>query len=59
MLDRGLPESFEVLAEIRCEPRSRSTPVVMFGVDERNVRERALGMGADAYVPKGSLDWSS
>jgi CheY-like chemotaxis protein len=58
VLDCGLPDSFDVLARIRGEPRAGATPVVMFSADDENVREQALLRGADAYVPKGSLDWA-
>jgi CheY-like chemotaxis protein len=58
VLDCGLADSFELLARIRAEPRAAATPVVMFSIDDENVREKAMLRGADAYVPRGSLDWA-
>jgi len=55
--DCGLPNSFELIAKIRAEPRSRSIPVIMFTIATEDLKEKALLKGADAYVPKGSLDW--
>ena len=57
VLDCGVPDSFEVLAKVRSEFRARSTPVIMFSTDDQDLKEMALLRGADAYVPKGSLDW--
>jgi two-component system OmpR family response regulator len=57
ILDCGVADSFELLAKIRAEPHARSTPVVMFSADDQDIRRKALLKGADAYVPKGSLDW--
>jgi len=57
ILDCDLPDSFDLLAQIRAEPRIASIPVVMYSESSANVREKALGIGADAFVPKGSLDW--
>jgi|SRR5579859_3701485 len=58
IVDCGLPDSFELIAKIRSDPRSASTPIVMFSIDSQNRKEQALLRGADAYVPKGSLDWA-
>ena len=58
ILDCGIADSFDTLANIRAEPSARSTPVVMFSADDENLMQKALLQGADAYVPKGSLDWS-
>jgi DNA-binding response OmpR family regulator len=58
ILDCGLHHSFRLMEHIRSEPRVCTTPVIMFSVDDENVREKALLKGADAYVPKGSLDWA-
>jgi CheY-like chemotaxis protein len=58
IIDCGMPDSFKVLAHIRAEPRSRSVAVVMFSIADEDLREEALLRGADAYVPKGSLDWA-
>lgn len=57
VIDCGLAGSFEMLDSIRAERTASTTPVVMFSIDDENVREKALLRGADAYVPKGSLDW--
>jgi CheY-like chemotaxis protein len=58
IIDCALPDSFDLLARIRAEPVARETPLVMFSIDDDDVREKALLKGADAYVPKGSLDWA-
>jgi CheY-like chemotaxis protein len=58
IIDCGLPDSFNLLARIRGEPTARQTPLVMFSIDDEDAREKALLTGADAYVPKGSLDWA-
>ncbi len=58
IIDCGLPDSFEVLAAIRKASISRSIPIIMFSIDDKNVKDEALLRGADAYVPKGSLDWA-
>jgi DNA-binding response OmpR family regulator len=58
ILDCGLPDSFEVLAGIRTHAPTKPIPVIMFSIDDKNVKDQALARGADAYVPKGSLDWA-
>ena len=58
IVDCGLPDSFELIAKVRSDPRSATTPIVMFSIDSQNLKEKALLKGADAYVPKGSLDWA-
>ncbi|MFO0858983.1 MAG: response regulator [Phycisphaerales bacterium] len=58
VIDCGLPDGFETLGKIRSEPRATPIPVVMFSIDNQNLKERALLSGADGYVPKGSLDWA-
>jgi len=57
IIDCGLPDSFDLIAAIRAEPKNRTTPLVMFATGGRNLRELALLKGANAYVPKTSLDW--
>ena len=58
IVDCGLPDSFHLIAKIRSHPRSATTPIVMFSTDSQDLKEKALLRGADAYVPKGSLDWA-
>jgi CheY-like chemotaxis protein len=58
VVDCGLPDSFELIAKVRSEPRSRSVPIVMFTRADEDLREKAILKGADAYVPKGSMDWA-
>jgi len=58
ILDCGVRDSFEMLKSLRAEQKARNVPVVMFSVDDQNLKEKALLTGADAYVPKGSLDWA-
>jgi DNA-binding response OmpR family regulator len=58
VLDCGVSDSFELLADIRTKARVPSVPVVMFSADDQNLKQKALVKGADAYVPKGSLDWA-
>ena len=58
ILDCGLPDSFEVLAGIRTHAPTKPIPVIMFSIDDKNIKDQALARGADAYVPKGSLDWA-
>lgn len=57
ILDCGFPDSFELLKSLRKDRIARPLPVVMFSVDDQNLMDKALLAGADAYVPKGSLDW--
>lgn len=56
IIDCAFPDSFDMLGTIR-GAGAPSIPVVMFSIDDENLKERALLSGADAYVPKGSLDW--
>lgn len=58
IIDCGVADAFDTLNTVRGEPRARPIPVVMFSVDDQNLKEKALLAGADAYVPKGSLDWA-
>ncbi len=58
IVDCGTPGSFEMIRDVRAQRHTRSTAVIMFSRDEQNLREKALAHGADAYVPKGSLDWA-
>ena len=58
VVDCGLPDSFELIAKVRSEPRSQSVPIVMFTRADEDLREKAILKGADAYVPKGSMDWA-
>lgn len=58
IIDCGFRDAFGTLAKLRAQEPSRPIPVVMFSIDDQNQRERALLAGADAYVPKGSLDWA-
>lgn len=58
IIDCGIMGSFDMLKAIRGEPQSRTIPVVMFSIDDQNLKDKALLAGADAYVPKGSLDWA-
>jgi two-component system KDP operon response regulator KdpE len=54
IIDCGMPDCFEMLELIRKEIRLRPVPVIVLGADSE--REKALLMGADAFVSKGSLD---
>lgn len=58
ILDCGVPDSFESLKTLREQPRLNGLPVIMFSIDDQNLENRAMLMGASAYVPKGSLDWA-
>lgn len=58
IIDCGVSDSFDMLTAIRGEARSRAIPIVMFSIDDQNLKDKALLAGADAYVPKGSLDWA-
>jgi DNA-binding response OmpR family regulator len=58
ILDCGVRDSFDMLKALRTEHKARTVPVVMFSIDDQNLKEKALLTGADAYVPKGSLDWA-
>jgi CheY-like chemotaxis protein len=57
VIDCGLPDSFELIQKIRAESKGRSVPVVLFTRADEDLQEKAMLKGADAYVPKGSLDW--
>ncbi len=58
IVDCGLPNSFETIKAVRKEHAARSIPVVMFSVNDENLKQQALLAGADGYIPKGSLDWA-
>lgn len=58
IIDCGVPDSFEMLKKVRGEVQSWRIPVVMFSIDDQNLKDKALLAGADAYVPKGTLDWA-
>ena len=58
IIDCALPDGFELIAKIRADHRARSIPIVMFSTGSENFKDKALLLGADAYVPKGSLDWA-
>ncbi len=58
VLDCGIPNSFDLLQSIRKDARFGRLPVVMFSANNDGLRQRALLMGADAYVARGSLDWA-
>jgi two-component system chemotaxis sensor kinase CheA len=58
ILDCDLPDSFDMLGDIRSQPHSTALPVVMFSAPDERIRQRAIAAGADAYVGKGSLDWA-
>lgn len=59
MLDLNMPgeNGFEVLAQLRAEPMTRFTPVVVFTTSsDREDVSRAYALGASSYVVKpGSL----
>jgi len=57
IIDCGMPDSFQTLATIRAKPRWRTIPVIMFSIDDEDLKEQSLMKGADSYVPKGSRDW--
>ena len=57
IIDCGMPDSFETLVTIRHEQRSRTIPVLMFSTADEDLKDKALLMGADGYVGKGSMDW--
>jgi len=57
VIDCGMPDSFETLAKIRSEQKTRATPVIMFSQADEDLKQKALLRGADSYVGKGSLDW--
>jgi len=59
IIDCGFPGSFDMLEIIRTEERGRHIPVVMYADDDPALLEKAHLKGADACVPKKSLDWES
>jgi DNA-binding response OmpR family regulator len=58
IIDCGMADSFDTLLTVRTQARARPIPVVMFSIDDPNMREKCLMAGADAFVVKGSLDWA-
>jgi DNA-binding response OmpR family regulator len=58
IIDCGVPQSSNLVAKIRADLHAQAVPVVMFSTDDQNLAQKALLQGADAYVPKGSLDWA-
>jgi len=57
IIDCGMPDSFATLKKFKADPRSMRIPAIMFTTDDHDCRDQSLLMGADGYVPKGSLDW--
>src|SRR3954471_18143921 len=51
-------DGLSVFLEMRRDPRLAAVPAIMFSADDSGLRDRALAAGIDAYVLKGSLDWS-
>lgn len=58
ILDCDTPDNFDLLSKIRSDPHARTTPVLMFSTDSKNLRDKALLSGADAYIAQRSLDWA-
>jgi|SRR5579871_5390188 len=58
IIDCGIDGGFELISKVRSHRKPKMAPIVMFSHDEQNLREKSLLLGADAYVPKGSLDWA-
>ena len=58
IIDCAMPDSFDMLAIIRAQPRQKPIPIIMFSKDDEHLKEKALLQGANAYVPKGSMDWA-
>src|SRR5947209_1828103 len=52
VLDCDVAKSFETLEKVRGDPRHGRVPVVMYSESGVNVKERALGKGADSFVAK-------
>ena len=57
IIDCGMPDSFVTLKKFKADPRSLRIPAIMFTTSDLDCRDQSLLMGADGYVPKGSLDW--
>lgn len=57
IVDCGLTGSYEMLRQIRKDHDSREIALVMFALADMDCRPQALAAGADAFVPRGSLDW--
>ncbi len=58
IIDCGMIDSFKTLQELRSDPYTQSIPVVMFNIDDKDLRQEALLRGANAYVGKGPMDWA-
>jgi DNA-binding response OmpR family regulator len=57
VIDCGLADSFKTLETMRKDQHLRDVPVLMFSDADNGYREKAMLLGADGYVAKGSLDW--
>ncbi|HKQ47958.1 MAG TPA: response regulator [Phycisphaerae bacterium] len=60
ILDFSMPQKsgLDVFAEIRSDARLRNVPVIMYSAND-SARESAMRAGIDAFILKGSMDWSA
>jgi len=58
IIDCGLQGSFDLVTTMRGDAFTRQIPLVMFATSNEEFRKEAMRRGADAFVPKRSLDWA-
>jgi DNA-binding response OmpR family regulator len=58
IVDCGVMGSFDLVKSLRSDPEATKIALIMFCMTGTHFREQALGTGADAFVPRGSLDWA-
>ena len=61
ILDHSMPgmDGLQVVEQMKRDPRLADVPIIMFTANDGPLRERALAAGVNAFVLKGSLDWST
>jgi len=60
LLDYNMPDMDGLMffSEVRKDHRLHDVPVIMFTADDGPAREKAMKLGVDAYIIKGSMDWA-
>ncbi len=51
-------DGLQLLIALRADERFQRMPVIMFSAMSGNIRELSLSRGANAFIPKSTLDWA-